>query len=141
MVVSAAPNDADVFERLQGGAPISLIDHAAGQIFLAYEPPARTRGMLRLDMKPLPRAITKLRKQIRDDCLAMTRAPHGVTAIAAPVFDADGDLFGSIALVGLPGDANERRLSEAVIQVQRVAARFTSRLRMLSTTGRPKREI
>ncbi len=118
---------------LRQGTHYALNSVAQGKIVLAYGPSTLLEAVLDRPLPRLtPRTITdpdRLRSEVE---LARRRgwadAPEelytGINALAAPLFQADGSLFGTIAIVGsihyLPAAANPTTVAdllEAAVQI------------------------
>ncbi len=99
---------------LKAGGPVSLLDHALGQIFIAYEKNDTVEDVLKVQLRKRNRFLGKPQRLMMRDVealrLAISRAGEAQTwiddarslaEIAVPVFDNDGRLAMSIGLIGL----------------------------------------
>lgn len=144
VVVSKVENDRlFALDQIQGsggvtfgitvGTPLGLYNSAQGKIVLAFGDAAVLEEVLAV---PLPRRTAStivdpdvLRAEValvRDRGWAIAPGEHmtGVNAVAAPIFDRNGRLFGTVATVmstdDLPGDPDEhhaRLLTEAAAEI------------------------
>ena len=102
--------------NLHIGSVLPLIGTATGRIFLAYQPWRMIDGRVaeeleRLAGSPLgdryrdAGAVQELIDQVRRDRLAISRGDYlpGLSAVAAPVFDHQGQLVASTAVLGRSG--------------------------------------
>lgn len=141
------PSPLDLSIAIREGARVSLIDHAAGQIFLAYEPASRIQALLAAEMKAKNRALPRqqrssareidaLRRDIRQAGLAQTGSRDAplLGSIAAPVFDREGRLSASVGLVGLTYVLDQSISQDAVTYLKRMADRLTARLQALGVS-------
>jgi DNA-binding IclR family transcriptional regulator len=82
------------------GSTLPLLDSAVGFVFLTYLPPAMTAEVLELQQRQKatriipPKEVDGIRENVRRDRIASTsnQMIFGLSAVAAPIFGADGDL-------------------------------------------------
>ena len=106
--------------NLHIGSVLPLIGVATGRIFLAYLPWKMVEAMVaeefeRLKGSPLGdrygdvHAVQELIGQVRHDRWAISRGDYlpGLSAVAAPVFDHQGELVASTAILGRTGTMDD----------------------------------
>lgn len=120
---------------LRPGSQFSLNAAAQGKIVLAYGPPALQQQMLASPLPSwTPHTITDPGR-LKDEIDKVRRrgwadAPEelylGVNAIAAPIFLADGGLFGSLAVVGSVHYLPTPPTVDTIEALQEAAAKISS---------------
>jgi len=125
--------------RIREGRILSLLRTASGKVFLAYMPEDKTRDLIAAELhSAVHRAsrsslhtlddIARLQADIRASGLADNagESDTGIAGLAAPIFDADGQIVMAIAVIGVFGVAELDRDGPAA-EVLRKAAREVSR--------------
>ncbi|MDT3683726.1 MAG: IclR family transcriptional regulator [Pseudorhodoplanes sp.] len=98
---------APILSNFRLGDVLSLLDSAAGRIFLTYLSDPTTRPILNAeiskseDNKPSAEDIKNITQFVRKEGYAWIDGQvfHSIRAIAAPIFDSQGDLQATISLV------------------------------------------
>lgn len=124
-VLLKADGEARVPMSIRVGHVLPLEDSATGAVFLAHLPEALTRPLLGAGGA---RARQSLAAAVRRDGVAASsgRVNSGFAALAAPVFDHEGGLAGSVTLLGPesridthPTHATAARLRETAEEISR----------------------
>ncbi|MCW5738109.1 MAG: IclR family transcriptional regulator [Enhydrobacter sp.] len=110
------------------GSIYSLLDTATGRVFLAFLPAAETRPLLTAEVKSetgvrLPATIDEIVATVRRDMhsVILDEVVPGLGAIAAPVFDAQGSLACTIAIIMRSPDLQGGGRTTLVNAVQQAA--------------------
>jgi DNA-binding IclR family transcriptional regulator len=125
--------------RIREGRILSLLGTASGKIFLGYLPEEKTRDMVAAELKsPAHQAshsplhtlddVARERAKIRAEGIASNagESDGGIAGLAAPIFDASGDVVMAIAVIGVLGIAGLER-EGASADALRAAAHGISR--------------
>jgi DNA-binding IclR family transcriptional regulator len=116
--------------RIRAGTTLPLLGSAVGRAFLAYLPRDMTEPILHAELESglsqpaSPEAVERVIAEVRSTGVANARGifVHGSAALAAPVFDADGQpvlVMGLIAQhLDLPEAAVPRALQELLAATQ-----------------------
>ncbi|ASN51303.1 IclR family transcriptional regulator [Sinomonas sp. R1AF57] len=117
------------------GQRLSLYRGAASKAILAYFPAHRLRAMYRRDAAEIERSgigstwdqFRRYLKQIRDAGSAWSdsEVDPGVTGIAAPIFDGDGPVLGSLAWA-VPSSRAESKRADLTAEVIAAARAISS---------------
>jgi len=107
-IVRIYNSEAPLLSDLRLGAVLPLYDSAAGRLFLAHHPQTQVNPILKSELakreaqKPSAEAIAAVAADVRRDGFALIDGQvfHGIRAIAAPIFDPQGDLRAAMSLVG-----------------------------------------
>jgi IclR family acetate operon transcriptional repressor len=112
------------------GVPIPLTYGAPGKIMLALLPEPRREAILRRPIAAVtPTTITDadtLRAELRRDrerrfALSLAERTPGIRSVAAPIFDATGEVVGCLSVSGPEVRMPKRRLSELAPRVRDAA--------------------
>lgn len=110
------------------GSIYSLLDTATGRVFLAFLPAAETRPLLTAEVKAQagvrrPGTIDEIVAAVRRDMHSVIRdeVVPGLGAIAAPVFDAQGSLACTVAIITRSPDLQGGGSATLVRAVQQAA--------------------
>ena len=128
-----------VHVAMRHGTVMSVRGTASGRLFAAFLDPARVQPVLAADPVST-RADAAFRREVaqaRADGLAhaVDSALPGISALAAPVFDASGSMVLSLTVIG-PGAMLDTRSGSAPAQLLRqVAAELTAQLGGSATPG------
>lgn len=106
-IVRIYNSQAPLLSDLRLGAVLPLYDSAAGRLFLAHQPQAQVKPILKSELakreehKPTAKDIGAAAANVRRDGFAWIDGQvfHGIRAIAAPIFDPQGDLRAAVSLV------------------------------------------
>jgi DNA-binding IclR family transcriptional regulator len=98
---------APILSNFRLGDVLPLLDSAAGRLFLTYLSERATRAILKAEAskseagKPSAEFIEEITQTVRRDGYAWIDGQvfHGMRAIAAPIFDSQGELQATISLV------------------------------------------
>lgn len=121
------------------GTALSLITTAVGRTFAAYLPPVESAPLIEKELQgaALPRelrsraAVARLLDETRTSGVSIVERHHlvpGVVSVAAPVFDAAGEITLAIGVVGIQGMLDMRREGPVVAALKSAAQRLSSRL-------------
>jgi DNA-binding IclR family transcriptional regulator len=103
------------------GYVLPLLGSATGRVYLAHLPPAETEPLLSAELRAdrrKRRAIAELIAAVRRDGFAQTEEGAPFSGLAAPIFEHDGRLAGSLALSrpNAPAGSRERaRLARLLV--------------------------
>lgn len=131
-IVRTEEPPAPVHVAMRHGTVMSVRGTASGRLFAAFLDPARVQPVLAAD-PATARADATFRREVaqaRADGLshAVDSALPGISALAAPVFDASGSMVLSLTVIG-PGAMLDTRSGSAPAQLLRqVAAELTAQL-------------
>ena len=110
------------------GSIYSLLGTATGRVFLAFLPAAETRPLLMAELQSesdarQPGTIEQIVAAVRRDMHSVIRdeVVPGLGAIAAPVFDAQGSLACTVAVITRSPDLQGGRSTALVRAVQQAA--------------------
>ena len=125
--------------RLREGRNLPLLTTATGRVFLAYMPPKEVRQLLDREIKA--RNVDKTRalsaadvQTLRESILrrgvgqSSGEENPGLTALAAPVFDHEGNLALVISVVGIIGSINTADDAEPIRLLKATADQLSRRL-------------
>lgn len=126
--------------RIREGMTVSLLQTAAGKVFLAYLPESQTAPMLARELgeraaadvkdRPSPEEIAQMKEEVRRTGLARSMGTQNpmYASLSAPVFDRDGHLQIAISLIGVKGtfDATPRGMPATTLRA--VAAELSQKL-------------
>jgi DNA-binding IclR family transcriptional regulator len=123
-----------ILSNLRLGAVLPLYDSAAGRIFLAYQGEATVQPVLKSELErserqPSKKDIAAIISDVRACGYAWIDGQvfHGVRAVAAPIFDPQGDLRAAMSLVS--NEASLVRFPNAVLDdLVATASRISKRL-------------
>lgn len=119
VIVSAVAVGLDpIFTSVRTGTRSSFTGSASGRLFLAYLPAEQTRESLNEELRRTGFSQDALRSslaQIREERVAIARdsISFGVSALAAPVFDHNGQIVYTLTLLG-PSATFDSRLDSPV---------------------------
>jgi DNA-binding IclR family transcriptional regulator len=96
-----------ILSNLRLGTVLPLYDSAAGRVFLAHQNPESVKPVLEAELiqmedgRPTKRDISNVIDAVKRDGYAMIDGQvfHGIRAIAAPIFDAQGGMRAAMSLV------------------------------------------
>jgi DNA-binding IclR family transcriptional regulator len=96
-----------ILSNLRLGAVLPLYDSAAGRIFLAFQPQQTIKSVLKSELaqreeqRPSLKDVAAAAEQVRRERFAWIDGQvfHGAPAIAAPIFDPQGNLRAAMSLV------------------------------------------
>jgi len=128
--IEEAPSAVHV--NMRHGTVMSLRGTASGRLFAAYLPPARVREALALegDGGVIDRGLASELERIRVEGVsrAVDAAVPGVSALAAPVFDGQGQIVLSLTAIG-PSPVFDTAADGALArELRRVATELSSQL-------------
>jgi DNA-binding IclR family transcriptional regulator len=106
--------------RIRAGTTLPLLDSAVGRAFLAYLPREVTEPILQSELESglsqpaSAEAVERIVAEVRSTGVANTRGivVHGSAALAAPVFDADGQPVLVMGLIAQNVDLPEAAVPE-----------------------------
>jgi DNA-binding IclR family transcriptional regulator len=106
-IVRIHNSQAPLLSELRLGAVLPLYESAAGRLFLAYQSQNTVKGVLKAELakreedKPSAKDIAAAAATVRRDGVAWIDGQvfHGLRAIAAPIFDPQGELRAAMSLV------------------------------------------
>ena len=124
-----------ILSNLRLGGVLPLYDSAAGRIFLAYQGEKTIKSVLQSELdqaespKPTKRAIAAVIADVRARGYASidSQVFHGVRALAAPIFDLQGDLRAAMSLVSNQAslvDFPNRVLDDLVTTAKHISRRL-----------------
>lgn len=127
--------------NLNVGSSLPLLTSASGRLFLAYLPRAATQWLVDAELASAAaqeagfpiRSETDIRTlliEIRKQRKAATREMlvPGLSAFAAPVFDHEGRIVATIAMIGPPGTVEPQAAGASTAALQRRAEEVSRRL-------------
>jgi len=96
-----------ILSNLRLGTVLPLYDSAAGRVFLAHQKPESVKPVLEAELaqmedgRPTKRDISSVVDAVKRDGYAAIDGQvfHGIRAIAAPIFDAQGGMRAAMSLV------------------------------------------
>lgn len=143
-VVDAIQSEGAVAITVRAGSVIQAASSALGRAILAFQTEAERAAALARPTRALtpsttrdPRALEGLLAQVRTHWYAVAsneRLP-GVAALAAPVFDARGQVVASVGLIGSQALVTELPPPKLVAAVQQAAAAVSGELRSQAWTA------
>jgi DNA-binding IclR family transcriptional regulator len=106
-IVRIYNSQAPLLSDLRLGAVLPLYDSAAGRLFLAHQPPSQIKPILKAELakreqnKPSAKEVSTAAADAHRDGFAWIDGQvfHGIRAIAAPIFDPQGELRAAMSLV------------------------------------------
>ena len=121
-----------VHVAMRHGTVMSVRGTASGRLFAAFLPAAQVQAVLDADPAPA-RAVADFERevqQVRHSGLAhaVDSALPGISALAAPVFDAAGQMVLSLTVIGPGAMLDTQRDSPAALALLQVARELTAQL-------------
>lgn len=106
-IVRIYNSQAPLLSDLRLGAVLPLYESAAGRLFLAHHPSTQVKPILKAERakreqnKPSANDVSAAAADVRRDGFAWIDGQvfHGIRAIAAPIFDPQGELRAAVSLV------------------------------------------
>jgi DNA-binding IclR family transcriptional regulator len=141
-VVSLTESSRPIHVNMRAGTVLSLTNTATGRVFAAWLPRIEVKRLLAREAgdrailtaptarRPAAQDVERLADEVRRHGLARTvdRPIPGVSALAAPVFDASGKLALAMTVTGPSGTLDTAWRGEAARALVAAARRVSSRL-------------
>ena len=129
-IVRVAEPPSPVHVSMRHGTVMSLTGTASGWLFAAHRPREAVLELLALEGVPADEAFEERLAEVRERGLsrAMDLSLAGVSALAAPVFDAGGAMVLSITGIGATASFDTRWSGALALALQRMAADLSRRL-------------
>jgi DNA-binding IclR family transcriptional regulator len=129
-IVRVAEPPSPVHVSMRHGTVMSLTGTASGWLFAAHRPRAAVLAVLAAEGAAADAAFEERLAEVRDRGLsrAVDLSLAGVSALAAPVFDAGGAMVLSITAIGATASFDTRWSGALAVALQRMASDLSSRL-------------
>lgn len=108
------------------GELYSVKQGATGHILLAYAPQAEQERLFGADDKPLREKLLKVKEQ--GHAITIGDRAAGVAAVAAPIFDGQGNILGALSVSGPAARIIDQKLSDKVELIKTYARKITMEL-------------
>lgn len=115
------------------GSKIGITDSATGKVFANYLPGKAMDELIKHELGNDPQAINNFKVMLekeRELGYSWTDGTivQGISAIAAPVFNANSEIFGVITIVGLSSSINTAPDSEIVIELKECGVQISKEI-------------
>lgn len=123
--------------RIREGMTVSMLQTAAGKVFLAYLAESQTAQILAREIaerdaaeRPSAEALAHLRDEVRRAGIARSMGTQNpmYASLSAPVFDRDGNLQLAISLIGVKGTFDASLKGAPAATLRAVAAELSEKL-------------
>jgi DNA-binding IclR family transcriptional regulator len=127
--------------RIREGITLSMLQTAAGKVFLAYLPESQTHAVLARELAERnasaedsarigPAEIVQLKDEVRRAGMARSLGTQNPTyaSLSAPVFDRDGHLQLALSVIGVKGAFDASVRGEPASKLRAVASELSQKL-------------